>query len=278
MDRYMDALVTQRPGDLPWGDEVRFTENGVGVRIGEAGWGSARSKAANALRIADPKTGNVVWYGIVSDHDLPSYYGVRLKIKNRRITEVETFAARARNPGPFLDAAKFSVDASYSQPLTTGERRPRERLIAAVEAYRRSMLDESNFSARLSPQCVRVENGAVVTNGEAAPAVVARDAALETRGCEAQLKLGLYAPLDDLRSLRIAAVDEARGVVVATSLADFGLHTTRYTTKDGKQRETQDKYPSTRELFEVYKIRNGVIERIDAVSVFQPYLMPLAWQ
>lgn len=30
-------------------------------------------------------------------------------------------------------------------------------------------------------------------------------------------------------------------------------------------------------MFEVYRIRHGTIERIDAVSVFQPYLMPLAW-
>ena len=65
---------------------------------------------------------------------------------------------------------------------------------------------------------------------------------------------------------------------MVSSFADYGLRETRYTTADGKQRETQDKYPSTRELFEVYKIRNGAIERIDAVSVFQPYLMPLAWE
>jgi hypothetical protein len=278
MDRYMDALVTQRPDGLPWADEVRFTENGVGLRIGEGGWGSARSKAPGALRVADPETGNVAWYGVVSDHDLPAYYGVRMKVRNQRIAEVETFVARARNPGPFADAAKFGIDSTYSQSLSPGERQSRKRMIAAVEAYRRSVLDDGKIVAALSPRCVRIENGAAVTNGQAAPAVVAKDAALETRGCEAQLKLGLYKPVDDLRSLRIAAVDEERGLVVATSFADFGLHETRYTTADGKQRETQDKYPSTREQFEVYKIRSGVIERIDALSVFQPYLMPLAWQ
>ena len=277
-DGYMDALVTQRPDALPWADEVRFTENSVGLRIGEGLWGSARSKAPNALRVADPANGSVTWYGVVSDHDLPAYYGMRMQVKNRRIAEVESFVARARNPGPFGDAAKFSVDASYERALAGSERQPRKRMVAAVEAYARSLKEGGNVSARFAASCTRVENGLVVTDGQGAPAVVAQDAATQEKGCEAQLKLGLYKPLDDVRGLRIAAIDEERGLVVATSLTDFGLRETRYTTNDGKQRETQVKYPSTRELFEVYKIRNGAIERIDAVSVFQPYLMPLAWR
>jgi hypothetical protein len=277
-DNYMDALVTQRPDSLPWADEVRFTENGVGLRIGEGFWGSARSKAPGALRVADPQTGNVAWYGVVSDHDLPAYYGMRMKVKNRRIAEVESFVARARNPGPFSDAAKFKVDAGYERALASSERQSRKRMIAAVEAYARSVEEEGKVSARFAPSCTRVENGVAVTDGQGAPAVVSKDAASEAKGCEAHLKLGLYKPLDDLRALRIAAVDEERGLVVATSFADFGLRELRYTTTDGKQRETQDKYPSTREMFEVYKIRNGAIERIDVVSVFQPYLMPLAWE
>ena len=62
-----------------------------------------------------------------------------------------------------------------------------------------------------------------------------------------------------------------------TSLADFGLSDARYLTTDGKQRQTSALYPSTRELLEIFKLRDGKVERVEAISVFQPYGMPSAW-
>jgi len=35
--------------------------------------------------------------------------------------------------------------------------------------------------------------------------------------------------------------------------------------------------PSSRELFEIYRIRDGRIQKIEAVSVFQPYRMASPW-
>jgi hypothetical protein len=124
---------------------------------------------------------------------------------------------------------------------------------------------------------VRRENGRDVTAAGGASAVIARNAGDLAQGCEAQLKLGLYAPLEALRHRRVTAVDEERGLVVMQSLADFPLRSRSYAATDGRQLETSVAYPSTRELFEVYRVSRGGVERIDAVSVFQPYLMPSPW-
>ena len=97
------------------------------------------------------------------------------------------------------------------------------------------------------------------------------------QGCEAQLRLGLYRPVDRVRDRRVLAVDEARGLVVVSSFADFGLAQTQYRTTDGVLRETQDKHPSTREQLEIFQVRSGRIQGIEVVSVYQPYRMPLAW-
>jgi hypothetical protein len=83
--------------------------------------------------------------------------------------------------------------------------------------------------------------------------------------------------VDRVRASRVLAVDEERGLVVATAFSDFSLTRPRYSTTDGTIRETQEKYPSSREGFEIFKIRNGKIVRVEAVSVFQPYGMPSAW-
>ena len=279
VDRFMDALVQAKPDSLPWAPRVRFTENGVGQQIGEGVWGSARARSQEALRVADPATGTVIWYGLLSDHDLPAWFAVRLRVVNQRIADVETWIERARNPGPFGDTARFAVDPLFNETLPAAARSSSRRMAALVEGYAATVQqNDGRLHAAFDPACLRRENGVEVTRGETGSAVIAKAAGQFAQGCEAQLRLGLYRPVDRLRDLRILAVDEARGLVVASSFADFALRQTQYTTTDGKVRETQDKYPSTRELLEIYRIRDGRIQRIESVSVFQPYRMPLAWE
>jgi len=43
-------------------------------------------------------------------------------------------------------------------------------------------------------------------------------------------------------------------------------------------RQTAVRYPNSREQFEVYRVRAGQVEKVDAVSVFQPYRMPSPWR
>jgi|GEM_PF-94463 len=277
-DRYMDHLVKRDPKGLPWADHVRFTENSVSMNIGEGQWGSIRKKTSTPLYAADPLTGNVMWLGVIEDHDAPAYFAARLKVEGGKISEVETVAARARNPGPFGDTTKFRNDPLFTQALAPAERRSRERLTAVVDSYQTTkQQNDGTIFTQFDPACARNENGMSVTHGDGGPAVIAKGAAAIAEGCEAQLKLGLYKPVDRMRDRRYPLIDEERGIVVAVSFADHSLRETRYQTTDGETRETQDKYPSSRELFEVFKLRDGKIQRIEALSVFQPYRMPSPW-
>ncbi len=278
-DRFMDALAARRPADIPWAATVRYSENGVPMAVGDGLWASIRSKGADALRVADTRSGSVGWYGLVYDHDAPAYAGIRLKVVAGQVAEVEAIVARERNPGPWLAPAQFQLDPAFSTPLPSGERGSRQQLIAAVEGYARSMeRNNGSVHTRIDPQCTRRENGRVVTQPQGASAVIAANAGELAWGCEAQLKLGLYRPLEQLRNRRYPVVDEARGLVLTLSIADFGLRETAYKTRDGVERPTAVRYPSSRELFEVYRVRGGRIEKVDAVSVHQPYLMPSPWR
>jgi hypothetical protein len=192
--------------------------------------------------------------------------------------EVEAVVARERNPGPWVAPAQFRHDPAFSEPLPANERSSRRALIVSVEGYARTMeRNDGRLQTRFAPSCVRRENGQAVTQKGGASAVIARNAGELAEGCEAQLKLGLYRPLESLRGRRVVAVDEERGLVVMQSLADFPLRETSYAAADGRKLETSVTYPSTRELFEIYRVRRGAIERVDAVSVFQPYRMQSPW-
>jgi hypothetical protein len=277
-DTYTTAMVTQKPDAVPWATRVRFTENSVPMMIGDALWGSSRRKSTAPLYVADVATGNVVWYGVVYEHDQPSYLALRLKVVDGRISEVESAVSRKQGPGPFADAAAFKPDPLLDQVLPPALRQTRERMEDLVDGYysTRQRNDGSIFT-RFDDECVRRENGLDVTDGVGSSAVVALAKATGAKGCEAQFKLGLYKPVTRVRSRRVLAVDEERGLVVATAFSDFELDNPRYTTTDGTIRETQTRSPSARENIDIFKIRNGKIVRVESVSVFQPYGMRSPW-
>jgi hypothetical protein len=278
VDKFMNALVTARPQDLPWANEVKFTENSVSLQVGEGIWGSIRSKSETALRVADAGAHTVTWYGLISDHDAPAWFGLRLSLQGKRIAGVEIVAARERNPGPWGDPKQFALDERLAAVLPVAARSSRERMEALVDGYASTVQqNDGQLLTQMDAACSRRENGVTVTAGPMGSAAIVKAPGELAQGCEAQLKLALYRPVDRVRGRRVLAVDEERGLVVASSFADFGLARTRYPLADGRMVETQSRHAASRQLFEIYKISGGKIAVIEAVSVDQPYRMPAAW-
>jgi hypothetical protein len=277
-DAFMTALAAQKPADVPWASEVRFTENGVAIPVGEGIWGSIRGKSDAALRIADATAGTYAWYGLIYDHDAPAYAGVRIKMRGSRISEAEVIVARERNPGPWADPKKFQINAKFSAELAPAARASRAQLVAIAQGYAASVeRNDGRLRARFAADCERGENGVVVTRGDIGSIGLVKSPGQYAQGCEAQLKLGLYRPVDQLRGRRVLAVDAEQGLVVMASVADFGLAPRQYSLADGRKVESDRYHPFSRELFEVFRIAGGRIEAIEAVSVDQPLGMKVAW-
>src|SRR5690606_15533024 len=87
-DRYMAALVDKDFSGLPWAERVRFTENDVGLMMGDGVWGTVTKIDDDPFKLADPATGNVLWVGTVEEHGQPAYYAMRLAVEDGRIAEV----------------------------------------------------------------------------------------------------------------------------------------------------------------------------------------------
>ena len=117
----------------------------------------------------------------------------------------------------------------------------------------------------------------VVSQGEVGSIGLVKSPGQYAQGCEDQLKLGLYRPVDRLRDRRVLGVDEERGLVMMASVADFGLAQRQYTLADGRKVESDRFHAMARGLFEVYKVVDGRIQAVEAVSVDLPYGMPSGW-
>ncbi|HEY5568850.1 MAG TPA: hypothetical protein VIM81_16615 [Gammaproteobacteria bacterium] len=268
-DRYVDALVRRDPARAPFSPSVRFTENDVEMPLGNDGlWGTINAVREESMAIADEETGNAAWFGIVEEHGNPAYLALRIKVEERRITEVETIVNRRPDmPKPFGDPAELYYDPAFAEVVPAQERRSRERLVAIADGYFSTVeLNDGTIFAPFHEDCGRVENGIRTTSGGSGAGSVAL-------GCEEQLRLGIYRINKRIRERRYPIIDEARQVVVATGFFDHANTFDRYTLTDGREMRTVLKWPNSISLIEAFKIKDGKIHRIHAVFTYVPYFM-----
>jgi len=264
---YLEALVAHDSSALPWADRVGYTDNDVGLQIGEGLWGTA-TRIGDGFTVADTDTGNVIWLGIVEEHGQAGYLGVRLAVDGRRISEVEVLAGRDGPPAPFAPTDGYRIDRKFTQTLPRDQQLPRERMIALVEGYYNTMqLNDGKVFTEIADDCSRKTNGQSTTRGEG----------IDIEGCRQQFEAGWYRPVDRVRARRFPVVDEERGVVVAFVFLDHAARYVDYETLDGRARKIPVEYPNTYSVLELFKIENGAITRVEGITAFQPYLMPTKW-
>lgn len=269
---YLRDVAKQDSTRLPWADKVRYTENNVAMMIGDGFWGAGPGILDNGLILPDALTGNVVWYGISTEHGQAAYHGLRLKVIGKQISEVESILGREGTPEVFAKTDGFKIDPAFTTKVPAAQRRSREQLIALVDGYFNSkQQNNGQVFTTFSDKCTAITNGVNTTAGSnywAAKAV---------QGCEAQLKDGVYKPVDHIRARRFPVVNEETGVVVALSLEDHAARFVDYQSLDGKTLGIQVPYPNARGRLELFKIEDGKIMRIEGVSVLLPYYIHSLW-
>jgi hypothetical protein len=267
---FMAGLEARRQGaDMPWADRVLYAENGVGMTVGDGIWATVTAHSDTPLVIADPASDSVVWIGGIAEHGQPSWLALRLKASGGRIAEAEAIIRRKEGRPPYADPIAFVRDAAFGVTLPAASRLPRERLIGLAQGYLNSVAaNDGTLLSRLAPDCVRTENGLVMTSGEAAPAKIAT-------GCEGQIKAGLFRDVDRVRGLVFPVVDEEHGLVVAVGTRDYSGRAKALTTTDGRGFAPDAPFPHSYAFGIAFKIRDGAISRIEEVSTDVPYGMPV---
>jgi hypothetical protein len=132
--------------------------------------------------------------------------------------------------------------------------------------------NDGTLRTRFHPGCNRVENGVQTTNN---PGLEFLPSA--RLGCEAQFRLGIYRYDDRLRARRYPLVDVERGLVLAGAFIDHCGRVGRYRLTDGTEVESPVRRPHSFSLLELFKLRAGAIEQIEANFITVPYHMPCAW-
>lgn len=267
-DQYIAALITQDGRDLPWADRVRFTENDVALMVNDGLWQTVTHISDPLYRVADPVTGNVLWLGVVEEHGDAAYLALRLRIENRRIADVETVVSREGTPAHFEHPDGYRISEVFTAALPAAQRRPRERMIAIAESYYNTQqLNDGTLFGEFSPNCTRISNGVTTSHGDHTP----------VQGCRAQFEIGFHRPVDRVRARRYPIVDEEHGVVAAFAYLDHAVRYVEYQTLDGGTQRVPVEYPNSHRVVELFRIRDGIVEHVEGIAVFQLYRMPDLW-
>ncbi len=104
--QYLDALVAHNPGSLPLADKVRFTEDSVEMHLGDGLWKDASRIRPYRQDVLDVREGVAASQVVVEEAGSPALLVLRLKVANKKITEIETMVTRTQKEG-----ALFKIDA-----------------------------------------------------------------------------------------------------------------------------------------------------------------------
>ena len=259
---YRAAYLAHDPRPLPLSPKLRFVENNVELRLPDGTWSTVTKEVGPALTLSDPRTGQVAVFTSIMQNDVPGFLAIRLKVQNRRITEVEHIISTRRNlsapPTPIGDVESFTHDPDIARPVPVAERSSRADLIAQADGYF-STLENNDGNlrggVRFLPDTTRFENG------------------MKFPEVEKGFRLGRYHFNERVRDRDYFLVDEVRGVAMARAYIDHKGRLDHYALTDGTQTRSIFREPQSWGVMELFKIRKGVITAIEAVFVQTPYYM-----
>lgn len=276
VDDYLDALVDKDSSRLPWADHVIFTENNVQLAIGDGLWGTISGIGDYDLKMADPQNGQVGWFGIVKESDVPAIMALRMKIAGGKIEQVETIVSRSVANSPFPSIETYIAPRPLLlEDVPVEQRRPRARLLSLADGYFDTIqLNDGQILTEFSEDCERIENGLQTTNNAAG---FPTDYPIAAFGCEDQFRKGQYKYDDRLRDRRFPLVDEEKGIVLAGGFIDHAGRLVDFTWTDGTPVKSFYHFPHSYALLELFKIVDGKIAGVEAVFIDVPYNMPSPW-
>jgi hypothetical protein len=255
--RYLDSMVAHDPALVPLAANVRVTEDGRDIKPGEGLWKSASKRRPYRVDFLDVRQGVAAVHTVFEENGLPVLFAARLKVVDRRVTEIETMAVRNAAEGVLFAPQNLTETtrgmAYVPQP---SELMPRDQLIAIASRYPAG-LKAGSFVASDVPfaaDAYRFENGMRMAGV---------GCTFQPPGCE-QMKTQKFPTLSELTQ-RLVAVDEEMGTVLF--YLKFGKGSLPGARYEGQGFVT----------FEAFKVYGGQVHAAEAVLEIAPLAAGSGW-
>ena len=256
MTRYLDAMVAHDPSAIPVAPTVKFTEDSKVIKLGEGIWKTVGSLRPYRLDFIDVPQGVAAVHTVLEENGMPILFSARLKVVDRRITEIESIVVKTREEGAlFAPESLKEPTATMRYMPTAAERMPRAQMVEIAGRYPGGLKIGSfeKSDVPFAPNAYRFENGVRM----AGPGCT-----FQPPSCE-NMRTQRIPTLSGLTQ-RLVAVDEEMGVVLFWM--NFGPGSLPG--------------PGGRALvtFEAFKVYGGQMHAAEAIFEGEPSGSPSGWE
>ena len=276
VDKYIDALVAHDPSRLPLTRDVKFTENGSELKLGDALWWTVQAQGDYKLYFVDPDTQEAGFFGTVTESGRQAILALRLHIQSgTRISQIETMVSRV-TPGQGFGGGKPPVMTPkpvFYEDVPPAQRRSRAQMMAIVDSYFEGLEHATDKLTPFDPNCQRIENGMVTAGNPDAPPGMTR------MSCGAQFATGFSPFITAVRERRFPIMDQEKGLGFAMFFFDHAGVIKDVKMADGTNLHVPPPFdtPYAFQIAELFKIVDGRIIRVEAVLNTVPYGMKSGW-
>lgn len=250
--QYLDALIAHTPNALPLDAKVRFTEDSVEMHLGEGLWKDASRIRDYRQDVLDVGQGIAASQVVVEEAGSPALLTLRLKVADKKITEIESMVTRTQREGGLFKIDALEGPDKNMQAVPGKSQLPsREDAIRIAEFYPAGLKIGSfvTVDAPFATDAYRVENG-VTTAGPGC----------SRPGCE-NIKTQKIMEHPFITT-RVIAFDEALGIVLLRM--NFG--------------QTNSYGPGNALIvWEEFKVYGGQIHAVEAFMKIMPASTGSGW-
>src|SRR5678816_3472199 len=256
MTRYLNAMVAHDPSAIPVAPTVKFTEDSKVINLGEGIWKTVGKLRPYRLDFIDVPQGVAAVHTVLEENGMPILFTARLKVVDRRITEIESIVVKTREEGAlFAPESLKEPTATMRYMPTAAERMPRAQMVEIAGRYPAGLKAGSfeKSDVPFAPNAYRFENGVRM----AGPGCT-----FQPPSCE-NMRTQRIPTLAGLTQ-RLIAVDEEMGVVLFWM--NFGPGSLPG--------------PGGRALvtFEAFKVYGGMVHAAEAIFEGEPSGGPSGWE
>ena len=253
VNQYLDAMAARNPGALPVAANLKFTENNKEMKIGEGMWKTFTKVTDYRRDILDVKEGVAVSFMVLEGEVSPLLYVIRLKIEDKKVSEIETMTVRDREEGMLY----YPDNLKAVRPLMRTE----------VPANRRTSREEAVRIALTYPEGLRVGSFVKVDSP------MAKDAYRYENG---QLMAGpdctFFPNCDDMKNQMIPTLPEVTHRVIAVD-EELGIVAMRMNFGKGSLFDGQGEL----DVWHSFKIYDGLMHAAEAYCKSVPIGTKSGW-
>jgi len=156
IDAYFTALAAHDPTKAPIAQSAKYTENGQVLQLGSGEWQTAAAVKFKRSAL-DTQICMSVTESVIGDASGDLVYGLRLKLDNQMITEIETI--------PVISGSYITISASglmntamddWESLLGAADVTPRDQMQMLMDTY---FTQFPNGACNFASDCMRVEDG-----------------------------------------------------------------------------------------------------------------------